>query len=121
MERVPDQLQPWLCIFRDNYFDDVEAEKNVGIVEQAKPGESAARDAFLFLSTHCLDGPAEIFSCARFHFDEDKRVVVAADDVDLAATVPAEITVKNFVAFFAQKTDGQFFAERTPPKMFRPK
>jgi hypothetical protein len=49
LECIPDQLEPWLCTFRDNYFDDIEAKKNVGIVKQAKLGERAARDAFLFL------------------------------------------------------------------------
>ena len=120
MECIPDQLEPWLCTFRDNYFDDIEAKKNVGIVEQAKPGERAARDAFLFLWTHCLNGTAEIFSGARFHFDEDKRVVVAADDVNLTSAVSAEIAIKNLVTVLAQETAGQLFTERTAPKVFRP-
>jgi len=119
LKRIPDQLEPWLCTFRDNYFDDVKAEKNVGIVEQTKPGKRAARDAFLFLWTHCLNGTAEIFPGARFHFDEDERVVVARDDVDLTAAVPAKIAIKNLVTVFAQETAGQLFTEKTPSKVFR--
>ncbi len=119
MKRIPDQLEPWLCTFRYNYFDDVKAEKNVGIVEQTKPGERAARDAFLFLSTHCLNRTAEIFPGARFHFDEDERVVVAANDVDLATAASPKIAIKNFVAVLAQETAGQLFTEETASKMVR--
>ena len=72
MECVPDQLEPWLCTFRDN------------------------------------------------HFDEDKRVVVAADDVNLTSAVSAEIAIKNLVTVLAQETAGQLFTERTAPKVFRP-
>ena len=43
-ERVFDQLDPRL-VFRQDDFDDIEAEENVGIIEHAQPGERAARDA----------------------------------------------------------------------------
>ena len=120
MECVPDQFESWLCTFRHKYFYDIEAKKNVGIVEQPKPGECAARDTFLFLPTHCFDGPAEIFSGTRFHFDENKGVFLSADDVDLASAVSAEIAIKNLVTVLAQETAGQLFTERTASKMLRP-
>jgi hypothetical protein len=44
-----------------------------------------------------LHRPAEIFARTRFHFDEDQRVVVATDDVDLTAAATAEIAQQDFV------------------------
>ena len=73
----------------------------------------------MFRSIHCLNGPAEIFPGARFHFDEDERVVVAANDVDLATAASAKIAIKNFVAVLAQETAGQLFTEETASKMVR--
>jgi len=73
----------------------------------------------LFSSIHRLNGPAEIFPAARFHFDEDERVIVAANDVDLTTAVSAEIAIKNFVAVPAQETAGQLFTEETASKVVR--
>ena len=73
----------------------------------------------MFSSIHRLNGPTEILPDARFHFDEDERVVIAANDVDLATAVSAKIAIKNFVAVLAQKTAGQFFTEETASKMVR--
>ena len=120
MERVFDQLDARFRVFSQDDLNNIEAKKNVGIVEQPKPGECAARDTFLFLPTHCLDGPAEIFSGTRFHFDENKGVFLSADDVDLASAVSAEIAIKNLVTVLAQETASQLFTERTASKMLRP-
>ena len=73
----------------------------------------------MFSSVHRLNGPAEIFSAARFHFDEDERVIVAANDVDLTTTASTEIAIKNFVAVPAQEMAGQLFTEETASKMVR--
>jgi len=72
-------------VFGEDDFDDVEPEKNLRVIKQAQPGQGAARDAVALLGTDGFEGPAEFFAAARFYFHENKGVVVATDDVDLAA------------------------------------
>ena len=73
----------------------------------------------MFSSIHCRNRPAEILPGARFHFHEDERVVVAANDVDLATAASAKIAIKNFVAVPAQEMASQLFTEETASKMVR--
>ena len=93
---------------RDGYLDDVETKKNIRIVEQSQPGQAAARNSSLLFSVDRFKRPAEIFARPRFHFDEDERVAIAADDVDFAAVASAKIAIENFVAVPAQKTAASF-------------
>ena len=127
-ERVFDQLDPRL-VFRQDDFDDIEAEENVGIIEHAQPGERAARDAAALLAANGFEGTAEVFARARFHFHENKRLAIAANDIDLAARSAAEVAIEDFVALAAEKTARQLFAARTalemrgtiaPEEMFQP-
>jgi hypothetical protein len=92
-EGVPDQLETRLGSLGDNHFHDIEAEKNIGIFQQAQPGQASARDPFSLVAIDRREGPAEIFSGPRFHLDENERVVIAADDINLAAGAPTEITI----------------------------
>jgi len=88
----------------NNHFHDVEAKKNVGVIEHSQPVKAAARDAFLLLSIDRFDWPAEIFPSARFYFHENQRVVVATNDVDLAAAASLEVAVENFVSVTPQES-----------------
>ena len=115
MEGVFYQLDPRLRVRVNHDLDDIEAEKNVGIVEQPEPGQAAARNPPAFLFVDCDQRAAEIFARPRFHLDEHEGVAVARHNVDLAAAVPAEIAVKNFIAVPAQKAPRQFLAEDAPP------
>ena len=63
--------------------------------------------------------PAEILTGARLNFHEDKRVVVATDDVDLAAAASFEVAVENFVAVTAQEPASQFLPLSAAPEMLR--
>jgi hypothetical protein len=110
LEGVLDQFDVRLGVLGEDDFDDVEPEKNLGIIEQAQPGERAARDAIALLGPDGFEGPAEFFAAARFHFHKNQGVAVATDDVDLAAGAPFEIAIENLVAVVSEKTRGQFFA-----------
>src|SRR5213592_3677298 len=68
LERVLDQLKMRLAFFGQQNFHDIEAKCDVGIIEQSEPGQSAFRDAQLFLSIHGVERPAEFFAAARFYF-----------------------------------------------------
>src|SRR5207248_5077147 len=61
----------------------------------------------------------ELFVTTCFHFDENERVAIAANDVDLASAARAEIPVKNFVAVAPQKSTSQFLPARAATEMFR--
>lgn len=118
-ERVLNQLEMRIAFFGQQNLHDIKTKNDIGIVQQAQPGETAFRDAHLFLSIDRFDRPPEIFATARFHFDEDERVAVAANDVDLASAARAEIPVKNFVTVAPQKSAGQFLPARAATEMFR--
>jgi hypothetical protein len=82
---------------RNEYLDDVESEKDVGIIEHPQPCQRAARDSFLFLPIHRLERAAEIFSTACFHFYEYESVFVTTDNINFATAATAEIAQQDFV------------------------
>src|SRR5437763_1092901 len=96
-ERVADQFESGLGSFRDNHLDDIETEEDIWVIEQAQPGEAAARNSFPFVAIDRLEGTAEIFARPRFYLDENESVALAADDIDFAAGASAEITIQDFV------------------------
>jgi hypothetical protein len=106
------RLREWKCIldeldarFRvicNNHFHYIEPEKNVRVIKHSQPRQCAARNSLLFFSINGRYGSAEVFARARFHFDEHQRVVIATDDVDLAAAAPAKIAEQDFVTATSQ-------------------
>src|SRR2546425_12164279 len=97
-----------IAVIGQQNLHDVETKTDIGIVQQTQPGKTSFGNAQLLLSVYCLDRPTKIFVTARFHFDENERVAVAADDVDLASAAGAEIAVENFVAVTPQESASQF-------------
>ena len=120
-ERVSQNLQPRLGAFGDDHFHDVEPKQNVGIIQQPQPSERAAGNAVLFLAIHRLDRPPEVLARPRFHLDENERVAIAADHVDLAAGAPLEITIQNSVAVPLQEPAGQVLPLRPKSQMRGPR
>src|SRR6202040_717880 len=116
-EGVADQLDARLRAFDNDHLDDIESKKNVGIIEQPQPGEPAARDSFLFVAIDSVERSPEIFARPRLHFDEDKRVSLATDNVDFASGAAAEITIQDLVTVPAQETAGQILSLRSKAKM----
>jgi hypothetical protein len=117
-ERIAQQLEARLRVLRDDNFDDVKAKKNVWIIKESEPGKTAAGNSFLLVAIDGVERTSEILARPRFHFDEDKRVFVAADDVDLATAAAAKITIKDFVTVPPQKPAGQLLSASPKPKMF---
>ena len=98
-ESVAQQLNTGLDVFLDDNLDDVETKKNVWIIKEPEPGKATARNSFLLNWIDGVERPSEVFARPRFHFDEDKCVFVAADDVDLAAASAAKITIEDLIPF----------------------
>jgi hypothetical protein len=96
-----------------DHFDHIKSEGNLGIIEQTKPGERASGNLSLLKGLNVFKWPPQIFVRPRFHFDKNKRVVVAADNIDFAAGPASifEVTIKNFVAAFPKKAAGRLFTE----------
>jgi hypothetical protein len=117
-ERVAEQLEARLRAFQDDNFDDVETEKNVWIIKEPEPGQTAARNSSLLVPIDGIERATEIFSRPRLYFDEDECVVIAADDIDLAAGPAAKITIEDFVTVPPQKPARQFLPASPKPKMF---
>lgn len=104
--------------FPNDNFDDVETKKNVRIIQEPQPGKATACNSLLLIGIDGVKRPSEVFACPRFHFDEDKRVFVAADDVDLAAGSAAKITIEDLIAVPPQKPARQLLPAIAKSKMF---
>ena len=83
---------------RDDDFDDVNADGDDRVSQEAEPGVGAASERFFLVGRHGVRWAAEGAGSPRFYLDEDEGFFMAADDVDLAAMRGAEITVKDFEA-----------------------
>ncbi len=118
-ERVFNQFKARFRVICDDDFHHVESEKNIGIIEHSQPGQAAARNAFLFSSIDGGNRPAKIFPRACFHFDEHECVVIAANNVDLAAAASLEVAVENLVPVTPQESARQFLAASAAPEMDR--
>ncbi len=94
-------------------FHDIEAEEDVGMIEQAQPGERATRNELLLIPRHRLAGRAEAEATPRLDFYEDERVArpIPTDDVHLAPMRRAIIAVEHTVALPPQVTRGQSLAK----------
>lgn len=81
-------------------FDDVEAESDVGKVEQSQPSHGTFGHAALFVVIHRVGRSSAFLAGACFHFDKNKSVffLVAADEIDFAATGRNEVSVKDAVS-----------------------
>ena len=99
---IPDEFDARFRVIYNNHFHHIEPEKNVGVIKHSQPGQCAARNSLLFFSINRRYGSAEVFARARFHFDKHQRVVIATDDVDLAAAAPTEIAEQDFVTATSQ-------------------
>jgi len=87
----------------DDNFNYVEAEKYVRVLQHTQPAERAARNSLLFCAVDRFQWPAEIFARPGFHFDEHQGVVVAAYNIDFAATASTKIAEENFVTATLQE------------------
>jgi hypothetical protein len=94
---VSDYLDTRLRIVCDDYFHNVEAKKNIRIVEHSQPRECAARYSFPFVPINGRNRPSEIFARTCFYFNEHKSVVIATNNIDLAPAASAEIAEQDLV------------------------
>jgi hypothetical protein len=108
-----------LPVFSQDNFDNVESDEDVWVIQQLQPGQRAPCNQFAFRRIYRFNGPSKIFSSARFYFNEDENVAIAANNINFTAMSRPEITVKNSVAFAPEKGAGQFFPARTEPQMLR--
>src|SRR5207237_9852681 len=99
-----------IAVIGQQNFHDVETKNDIGIVQQTQPGKTSFGNAQLLLSVYCLDRPTKIFVTARFHFDENERVVVAAGDVDLASAGGAKMGGKICVGVTPAETERAYRA-----------
>ena len=108
-------------VVRGEDLDDVEAETDVGVIEEAKPGHGALRHAALFVIVDGVGGASAFLAGAGFHFDEDEglRRFVPADKVDFAAAGRDEIAVKDAVVVVAEVAGGLVLAPLPEDKVPR--
>ena len=116
-EGIAQEFEARLRSFRDNYFDHIEAKQNIGVTEEAEPGQATAGNALTLVAIDRIERPAEIFARPRFHFDENQRVALAADDIDFAAGPSAKVTIQDFVTVPLQELAGQLLPPRPKSQM----
>lgn len=97
-------------LFRPDQSQDVEA---AGHVAQAPLGEESlgdSADLILLGGRHGLFGPSEILGASRLDLDEDERLSVGGDDVDLSPEKP-ESAGDDGIFLFAEIVDGGLLAQ----------
>src|SRR4051812_49659184 len=85
LECVLDQFAMWFGLAFGDDFDDIEAERNFGIVEHSKPGEGASRDLSSLESLNVFEWAPLIFVRAGFNLDKNESIAISANNIDLAA------------------------------------
>jgi hypothetical protein len=118
-EDVLYQFQPWFRVVCNHHLDDIETKKNVGIIQHSQPIECTARNASLFALIDSRDGATEIPARARLYFDEYERLVIPANDIDLAAATPFKVAVENPATVTTQEATRQFLAIRAASEVLR--
>jgi hypothetical protein len=96
-KRVRNQFDARFRVICDDYFHDIESEKNVGIIQHSQPRQRASRNSPPFFVINRFHGPAEILATAGFYFDKYQRVIVTADDVYFTTAATAEIAEEDLV------------------------
>jgi hypothetical protein len=106
LKRVPDEFEARLFVFRDDYLYDVETKRNFRIIQHAQPSKSPTGNPSLLIVPNRFKRPAVIFTAASFYFDKNKRVAIATNDIDFAATAAAKISIQHFVPVSPQEPAG---------------
>lgn len=98
--------------FIEDDLDDVEAEDDVGFVEECEPRHGALGHEILFGVVDGLAGACGLGGLSGFDLDEDEGVLgaVAADEVDFAAVRGAVVSVEDFVFVAFEEAFGDAFA-----------
>ena len=112
MEGAFEEIEARFAFAHDD-FDDVETEDDIGAIEHAEPGAGATADERFLLEVDGVGGAGEFVAGAGFHFDEseDVLIAIAADEIDFAAVLRADVSVEDFVSAAAEKAGGEAFAE----------
>ena len=77
------------------HLDHIEAEGNVGHLQESEPVKRSTADKLLLLPIHGIKGTAKFFGSAGLHLGKDKRVMIPADEIDLPSPRCAEISAEN--------------------------
>ena len=111
-EGVADEGDFGGVLTRGEDFDDVEAEADVGVVEEAEPGHGAPGHAALFVIVDGIGRAAALLAGAGFYFDKDEGLLrfVSAYQVDFAAAGGDEVAIEDAVAVAAEVTGGLILA-----------
>ena len=95
---VFDQFHARFPVVRDNHFNNIESEENIGIIQHSQPGQSPTRNALSFFSINCFERPPKIFAAAGLYFNKHQCVIVTTHNIDLTAAATAEIAEEDFVS-----------------------
>jgi hypothetical protein len=104
-------LEVWFSALEQDDFDDIESERDIGIIEQAQPREGAARNQVLLFERHGLGWSSKGVTGARFDLREDECLLVAAYQIDFAAMGRPIIAVEDFAALGPEETRSESLAE----------
>lgn len=109
-----------LVCFPGEDLDYVEAEADVGKVEQAQPRHRAFSDLALFVIVDGIRGATALFIGPGFYLDKDEGIFsfVAAHEIDLTASRWYEVSVKNAEAVLAQMFCRELLAPATEDNVF---
>lgn len=108
---------PDLRLVMKDDLHDVEAKLDVRHIEHSQPLHRSLHDTAAFFSIHGGGRAAEGFRRPGFHLDEDERLAVAADEINLAAPMTPEVAGEDFAPAVDEQVGRQIFSESATGQM----
>jgi hypothetical protein len=102
--------------FPQEHFHNIEPDFDLRILQQPQVIKRAFRNQTPLARIHGGRGAGPVLGRTGFHFDKDKAIPVAEDQIDFAA-FGTEICGEKFQALFLEKTFGGAFPKGAVPQM----
>ncbi len=100
-------------------LDNIDPDGNSGLVQQVQPRLGAADECLLLVGTDGIRRAPEHPRGACLDLDENERLLLPADQVDLAAVLGPVVAVEDLESLPAQVPGGKALAQPTEPQVRR--
>ena len=98
-------------------LDDIEADGDAGMAQEAQPGLRAADEGLFLGGIDGIGGTPGTARGACLDLDEDEGLLLAADEVDLAAIWRTKVAVEDFEAAAPEMPGGKPLANAPEPQV----
>ncbi len=106
---------PYLHRICRHHFDHIEAESNVGHVEESEPVEGSSADETLFFVIDGIEGASEFLAATGLYLGKDEVLSITANQIDLSSSRGLEVFPKDLPSL-AFKMEGSFALTPSPQR-----